>query len=64
MDKKLQEITVSKSIIKYVLEQAVLEGISMEKKGDVDVDIESVIESLAETFSNDIEKYSKAKSRY
>ena len=60
----MQEITVSKSIIKYVLEQAVLKGISMGKEGIVDVDIESVIESLAETFSNDIEKYSKATNRY
>ena len=57
-------ITVEKKVLTYVMEQAVLKGISMGKKNIVDINIENVIKSLAETFSNDVEKYSKAKSRY
>jgi len=58
-----QQITVSKNTLKYVMEQCLVKGISLGKKG-VDQDIESVIESLSQQFTNDVEKFSYAKQRF
>ena len=58
------KITVEKSVIKYVMEQCLVKGISLGKKNIVDVDVESVVESLSQQFTNDGEKYSNAKAKF
>lgn len=56
-----QQITVDKPTLLYVMEQCLVKGISLGKKGTLDTSIESVIKSLAEQFTNDVERYSYAK---
>lgn len=51
------------AVVKYVIEQALVKGISLGKKNSVDMNVESVIQSLSEQFTRDIERYSLAKPR-
>lgn len=60
----MKQITATKGTINYMIELAVLKGISLGKKNTVDVDIESVVKSLSEQLTNDLERYSHAKQRF
>jgi len=60
----MKQITATKDTILYVMEQAVLKGISLGKRNAIDVDIESVVKSLSEQLTNDLERYSYAKQRF
>jgi len=60
----MSKITAEKSVIKYVMEQCLVKGISLGKKNIVDVDVESVVESISQQFTNDVEKYSNAKAKF
>lgn len=60
----MNKITVNKSVIEYVIGLAIVKGIALGKRGEVDIDVEDVIQSLSKQFTNDIERYSKAKPRY
>lgn len=60
----MNKITANKSVIEYVIGLAIVKGIALGKKGDVDIGVEDVIQSLSKQFANDIERYSKAKPRY
>lgn len=46
------------------MEQALIKGISLGKSKGVDTNIESVIQSLSEQYTKDLERYSLAKTRY
>lgn len=60
----MKKITTSKNTLLYVMEQCLVKGISLGKQNKVDTDIESVVKSLSEQFTNDVEKYSNAKQRF
>ena len=59
----MNKITVDKNTLLYVMEQTLVKGISLGKKNTIDTDIESVIKSLAEQFTNDVSRYALAKCR-
>lgn len=59
----MSKITVDKNVLLYVMEQTLVKGISLGKKGNVDTNIDAVAKSLSEQFTNDVERYSKAKYR-
>lgn len=59
----MKKIETNDSVVKYIIEQAIVKGISLGKKNIVDTNIESEIQSLAEQFTRDIERYSLAKPR-
>lgn len=59
----MNKITVDKNTLLYVMEQTLVKGIALGKKNTIDTDIESVVKSLAEQFTNDVSRYSLAKSR-
>lgn len=46
------------------MEQALIKGISLGKKNSIDTNIESVIQSISEKYTKDLERYSLAKTRY
>lgn len=60
----MKQITASRATILYVMEQAIVKGISIGKKGQVDLDIESVVQSISKEFTNDLERYSNAKAKF
>ena len=57
------KITVDKSVLLYVMEQAIVKGISMGKKNNVDMSVEEAVSSLSKQFTNDVDRYSLAKPR-
>lgn len=59
----MKKIETNDTVVKYIIEQAIVKGISLGKKNIVDINIESEIQSLSEKFTRDIERYSLAKPR-
>jgi hypothetical protein len=59
----MNKITVDKNTLLYVMEQTLVKGIALGKNNTIDTDIESVVKSLAEQFTNDVSRYSLAKCR-
>lgn len=59
----MKKIETNDSVVRYIIEQAIVKGISLGKKNIVDTNIESEIQYLAEQFTRDIERYSLAKPR-
>lgn len=60
----MKKIETTDTIIKYIMEQALIKGISLGKKNSIDTNIESVIQSISEKYTKDLERYSLAKTRY
>ena len=59
-----QQITVNKSVLIYVMEQLYTKAYSDGEKGLQTGFNPDTIRTLAEQFTNDVEKYSNAKSRF
>ena len=60
----MKKFETNDAVVKYVIEQAIVQGISLGKKNTIDVDIENVIKSMSERFAKDVERYSLAKPKY
>lgn len=59
-----KKVTTTKEIIHYCGEMLALKVISLQKEGKlVDTSVPSIIESLADGFSYDVERFSNAKTR-